>query len=53
MWIRSQDKETLIDCSGFKLYTGISQIELQCKINCKDNLNSVIIAKRMKVFYIT
>jgi len=51
MWVRSQDKETLIDCSGFMLFTGISQIESNCMINCRDNLNSAIMGKSGNALY--
>lgn len=51
MWVRSQDKELLMECTGFNLVTGISQIELQCRINCTDNLNSAIMGKSGNTLY--
>ena len=51
MWIRSQDKETLMDLNGFTLYTGIEQIKLQCRRIVNDNLNTAIMGKNEGVWY--
>jgi hypothetical protein len=45
MWVRSQDKETFMDFSGFKLFQGKEQIRLQCRISVNDSLNTAIVGK--------
>ena len=51
MWIRSQDKEILMDSNGFTLYTGIEQIKLQCRRIVNDNLNTAIMGKNSGAWY--
>jgi len=51
MWIRSQDKETLMDSNGFTLYEGIEQIKLQCRRIVNDNLNTAIMGKNSGTWY--
>jgi len=51
MWIRSQDKGTLMVSNGFTLYTGIEQIKLQCRRIVNDNLNTAIMGKNEGVWY--
>lgn len=51
MWIRSQDKELLINVEGLQIVTGIESIKLQCQINASAN-NAAIMGFNKAWYYI-